>query len=78
MIKRTACAGISVDPQLFESLGLVGSGGKYLTNWGNKAGLDMDKEIQSLQEPTYTAGSSVNPAAVSASATVHADTPDPQ
>lgn len=36
-------------PAYNESLGLVGSGGKYLTNWGNKAGLDMDKEIQALQ-----------------------------
>jgi multiple sugar transport system substrate-binding protein len=36
-------------PAYNESLGLVGSGGKYLTNWGNKSGLDMDKEIQSLQ-----------------------------
>jgi multiple sugar transport system substrate-binding protein len=36
-------------PAYNESLGLVGSGGKYLTKWGNTAGLDMDKEIQSLQ-----------------------------
>jgi multiple sugar transport system substrate-binding protein len=36
-------------PAYNESLGLVGAGGKYLTNWGNKAGLDMDKEIQALQ-----------------------------
>ncbi|MBA2381278.1 MAG: extracellular solute-binding protein [Chloroflexi bacterium] len=37
-------------PAYNESLGLVGSGGKYLTKWGNTAGLDMDKEIQSLQD----------------------------
>ncbi|HEV8547055.1 MAG TPA: extracellular solute-binding protein [Candidatus Limnocylindrales bacterium] len=37
-------------PAYNESLGLVGSGGKYLTRWGNTAGLDMDKEIQSLQD----------------------------
>ncbi len=37
-------------PAYNESLGLVGSGGKYLTRWGNTAGLDMDKEIQALQD----------------------------
>ena len=37
-------------PAYNESLGLVGSGGKFLTKWGNTAGLDMDKEIQSLQD----------------------------
>jgi multiple sugar transport system substrate-binding protein len=36
-------------PAYNESLGLVGSGGKYLTKWGNTAGLDMDAQIQSLQ-----------------------------
>jgi multiple sugar transport system substrate-binding protein len=36
-------------PAYNESLGLVGSGGKYLTKWGNTAGLDMDKEIQALK-----------------------------
>jgi hypothetical protein len=36
-------------PAYNESLGLVGSGGKYLTKWGNTPGLDMDKEFQSLQ-----------------------------
>jgi multiple sugar transport system substrate-binding protein len=35
-------------PAYNESLGLVGSGGKYLTKWGNTAGLDMDKEFESL------------------------------
>jgi multiple sugar transport system substrate-binding protein len=36
-------------PAYNESLGLVGSGGKYLTRWGNTAGLDMDKEFESLR-----------------------------
>ena len=36
-------------PAYNESLGLVGSGGKYLTNWGNKAGLNMDDEISKLK-----------------------------
>jgi multiple sugar transport system substrate-binding protein len=36
-------------PAYNESLGLVGAGGKYLTKWGNSAGLNMDQEIQSLQ-----------------------------
>ena len=36
-------------PAYNESLGLVGSGGKYLTEFGNKQGLDMDKEIQNLK-----------------------------
>ncbi len=36
-------------PAYNESLGLVGSGGKYLTEFGNKPGLDMDKEIQNLK-----------------------------
>ena len=35
-------------PAYNESLGLVGAGGKYLTKWGNSAGLNMDTEIQSL------------------------------
>ncbi len=37
-------------PAYNESLGLVGSGGKYLTRWGTTPGLDMDKEIQSLKD----------------------------
>ena len=36
-------------PAYNESLGLVGSGGKYLTELGNKPGLDMDAEIQNLK-----------------------------
>jgi multiple sugar transport system substrate-binding protein len=36
-------------PAYNESLGLVGSGGTYLTRWGNTAGLDMDKEIDKLK-----------------------------
>jgi multiple sugar transport system substrate-binding protein len=36
-------------PAYNESLGLVGSGGKYLTKWGNTPGLDMDKEFESLR-----------------------------
>jgi len=36
-------------PAYNESLGLVGSGGKYLTRWGGTPGLDMDAEIQSLK-----------------------------
>jgi multiple sugar transport system substrate-binding protein len=36
-------------PAYNESLGLVGSGGKYLTKWGNTAGLDMDKEFEALR-----------------------------
>ena len=36
-------------PAYNESLGLVGSGGKYLTEWGNKPGLDMDAEIEKLR-----------------------------
>jgi multiple sugar transport system substrate-binding protein len=36
-------------PAYNESLGLVGSGGKYLTEWGNKSGLNMDAEITKLQ-----------------------------
>ena len=37
-------------PAYNESLGLVGSGGKYLTRWGNTPGLDMDAEIASLKK----------------------------
>ena len=37
-------------PAYNESLGLVGSGGKYLTSWGNKAGLNMDTEIENLRK----------------------------
>src|SRR5439155_23318473 len=36
-------------PAYNESLGLVGSGGKYLTDFGNKPGLDMDTEINKLR-----------------------------
>ena len=36
-------------PAYNESLGLVGSGGKYLTEFGNKPGLDMDTEINKLR-----------------------------
>ena len=36
-------------PNYNESLGLVGSGGKYLTEWGNKPNLDMDTEINKLR-----------------------------
>jgi multiple sugar transport system substrate-binding protein len=36
-------------PAYNESLGLVGSGGTYLTRWGNTPGLDMDKEISKLK-----------------------------
>jgi hypothetical protein len=36
-------------PAYNESLGLVGAGGKYLTEWGNKAGLDMDTEITKMK-----------------------------
>jgi multiple sugar transport system substrate-binding protein len=36
-------------PAYNEALGLVGSGGKYLTEWGNKAGLNMDTEIGKLK-----------------------------
>ena len=35
-------------PAYNESLGLVGAGGKYLTKWGNKAGLDMNAEFDAL------------------------------
>jgi multiple sugar transport system substrate-binding protein len=37
-------------PAYNESLGLIGSGGKYLTRWGTTAGLDMDAEIASLKK----------------------------
>ena len=37
-------------PAYNESLGLVGSGGKYLTSWGNKAGLNMETEIENLRK----------------------------
>ena len=36
-------------PNYNEALKLVGSGGTYLTNWGNKPGLDMDTEINKLR-----------------------------
>jgi hypothetical protein len=36
-------------PAYNESLGLVGSGGKYLTRWTTMAGLDMDSEISKLK-----------------------------
>ena len=36
-------------PAYNETLGLVGSGGKYLTKWSSSPGLDMDKEIQALK-----------------------------
>jgi multiple sugar transport system substrate-binding protein len=36
-------------PAYNESLGLVGSGGTYLTEWGNKPGLDMDAQIEKLR-----------------------------
>jgi len=36
-------------PAYNESLGLVGSGGKYLTRWGKTPGLDMDAEFESLR-----------------------------
>jgi multiple sugar transport system substrate-binding protein len=37
-------------PNYNEALKLVGSGGTYLTNWGNKPGLDMDAEISKLKD----------------------------
>jgi len=37
-------------PAYSESLTLVGSGGKYLTKWGNTPGLDMDKEFLALTD----------------------------
>ena len=37
-------------PAYNESLGLVGSGGKYLTKLGTTQGLDLDKEFQSLKD----------------------------
>jgi multiple sugar transport system substrate-binding protein len=36
-------------PAYNETLGLVGSGGKYTTRWQTEQGLDMDKEIDALQ-----------------------------
>ena len=36
-------------PAYNETLGLVGSGGKYLTRWGREEGLDKDAEIESLR-----------------------------
>ncbi len=36
-------------PAYNESLGLVGSGGKYLTRWTTMPGLDMDQEISKLK-----------------------------
>jgi hypothetical protein len=36
-------------PAYNQTLGLVGSGGKYLTKWSSTPGLDMDKEIQALK-----------------------------
>lgn len=35
-------------PKYNETLGLVGSGGKYLTKWQTDAGLDMDAEFDAL------------------------------
>jgi len=35
-------------PKYNETLGLVGSGGKYLTKWQTDAGLDMDAEFEAL------------------------------
>jgi multiple sugar transport system substrate-binding protein len=35
-------------PKYNETLGLVGSGGKYLTRWGTTPGLDMDTELTKL------------------------------
>jgi multiple sugar transport system substrate-binding protein len=36
-------------PAYNETLGLVGSGGKYLTRWSSTPGLNMDKEIEALK-----------------------------
>ena len=36
-------------PAYNETLGLVGSGGKYLTRWSSTPGLNMDTEIQALK-----------------------------
>ena len=36
-------------PAYNETLGLVGSGGKYLTRWSSTSGLNMDTEIQALK-----------------------------
>ena len=36
-------------PAYNETLGLVGSGGKYTTRWQTEQGLDMDKEFEALQ-----------------------------
>ena len=33
-------------PAYNETLGLVGSGGKYMTKWGRPPGLDMDAEFE--------------------------------
>jgi len=35
-------------PAYNETLGLIGSGGKYLTRWGKTPGLNMDTEIENL------------------------------
>ena len=37
-------------PAYNETLGLVGSGGKYTTKWESTQGLDMDAEIDALQK----------------------------
>ena len=36
-------------PAYNETLGLIGSGGKYLTRWGKQPGLNMDTEFTNLQ-----------------------------
>ena len=37
-------------PAYNETLGLVGSGGKYLTRFGTTPSLDIDAQIQSMKE----------------------------
>jgi multiple sugar transport system substrate-binding protein len=37
-------------PAYAETLGLVGSGGKYTTKWQSSSGLDMDAEFEALQK----------------------------
>ena len=36
-------------PAYNETLGLVGSGGKYTTKWQTDQGLDMDQEFEALR-----------------------------
>jgi multiple sugar transport system substrate-binding protein len=36
-------------PKYNESLGLIGSGGKYTTRWATEPNLDMDKEVENLR-----------------------------